>query len=425
MNRKTPPLIKDALDFSLELKPFEYAELRNGIPVYLVNAGEQDVVQLEFVFFAGNQFEEKNAVATAANYLLKNGTRTRSAFKVSEDFDYYGAYCNRYCYNETALVTLHSLTRYMEKVLPVLRDMFSESTMPEEELNIFKQNGVQRLKVNLLKGDFVANREINKLLYGANHPYGKFNSIEDLEMLEQKPVFEFYDKYYRTGKCAIFVAGKLKDDTLSLLEKFFGDLPWQKPDFEPVDVPVSPAVEKKFRIENDPASVQGAIRIARSFPNRHHPDFRKTVVLNAIFGGYFGSRLMSNIREDKGYTYGIHSYLQNHLRQSAWVVSTEAGREVSEATIKEVYHEMERLRNEPVSEQELLLVKNYLLGMVLGDLDGPFQIMSKWKNIILNNLGENYFDESMNAIREVTTAELQELANKYLQPENFYEVIVY
>ncbi|MGB5028372.1 MAG: insulinase family protein, partial [Chitinophagaceae bacterium] len=147
-------------------------------------------------------------------------------------------------------------------------------------------------------------------------------------------------------------------------------------------------------------------------------------VLNALFGGFFGSRLMSNIREDKGYTYGIHSYLQNHIQHSAWMVSTEAGKDVCEAAITEVYKEMKDLREELVEEEELLLVRNYMMGGILGDLDGPFQIIARWKNIILNGLTEQYFYDSINTIKTISAEELQGLAQKYLQPEDFYELVV-
>jgi predicted Zn-dependent peptidase len=150
----------------------------------------------------------------------------------------------------------------------------------------------------------------------------------------------------------------------------------------------------------------------------------KVQVLNALFGGFFGSRLMSNIREDKGYTYGIHSYLQNHVQQSAWMISTEAGKDVCEAAIVEVYKEMKDLREELVDEEELLLVRNYMMGGILGDLDGPFQIIARWKNIILNNLTEQFFYNSINTIKTVPAEELQSLAQKYLQPEEFYELVV-
>jgi predicted Zn-dependent peptidase len=220
----------------------------------------------------------------------------------------------------------------------------------------------------------------------------------------------------------MFVAGKLPKNLHELLDQNFGDLANTK--IESSDYSTKPAVEKRQRIINDPNGVQGAIRIARPFPNRHHPDFLKVQVLNSLFGGFFGSRLMANIREDKGYTYGIHSYLQNHIRQSAWLVSTEAGRDVCEAAIKEIYHEMEVLRNELVDEEELLLVRNYMMGSILGDLDGPFQVIARWKNIILNDLDEKYFYNSINTIKTITAEEIKQLAEKYFQPEEFYELVV-
>jgi predicted Zn-dependent peptidase len=164
--------------------------------------------------------------------------------------------------------------------------------------------------------------------------------------------------------------------------------------------------------------------MARPFPNRHHPDFKKVMILNTLFGGFFGSRLMANIREEKGYTYGIHSYIQNHIQETAWMISTEAGKDVCEATIAEVYKEMDLLKEELVDEEELLLVKNYMMGSNLGDLDGPFQIINRWKNLILNGLDENYFYDYINTIKSVTAEELQQLSNKYFAAEEFFELVV-
>ena len=221
----------------------------------------------------------------------------------------------------------------------------------------------------------------------------------------------------------MFVAGRLPANLEELLNKNFGDLNNDKELKVPVAV-VTPASEKKSRVTNDADGIQGSIRIARPFPNRHHPDFLKAQVLNALFGGFFGSRLMSNIREDKGYTYGIHSYLQNHIQRSAWMISTEAGKDVSEATIAEVYKEMQDLRENLVDEEELQLVRNYMMGGILGDLDGPFQIIARWKNIILNDLDESYFYKSIETIRSISAEELRELARKYFNPEDFYELVV-
>jgi predicted Zn-dependent peptidase len=222
----------------------------------------------------------------------------------------------------------------------------------------------------------------------------------------------------------IFVAGVLPANLEELLNAHFGKLPLNQRVLPAIDYHLNSAVEKKHRIMNDRDGVQGAIRLARHFPNRHHPDFKKVQVLNALFGGFFGSRLMDNIREDKGYTYGIYSYLQNHLQDNAWVISTEAGRDVCEATIKEIYHEMKRLKEEDIPEEELLMVKNYLMGSILGDLDGPIQIIGRWKNLVLNGLDESFFNESVQTIRHVTSQELTELARKYLLEEDFYELVV-
>ena len=191
-----------------------------------------------------------------------------------------------------------------------------------------------------------------------------YSRCQDYEALTREQLVAFYDKYYQQGKFIMFVAGKLPKNLEELLNQNFGDLANSK--IASLNYLAKPAVEKRQRITNDPNGVQGAIRIARPFPNRHHPDFSKVQVLNSLFGGFFGSRLMANIREDKGYTYGIHSYIQNHIQQTAWMVSTEAGRDVCEAAIKEVYHEMEVLRNELVDEEELLLVRNYMMGSILG-----------------------------------------------------------
>jgi predicted Zn-dependent peptidase len=422
INRKKAPKIIDAVDFNLQLKPYRKSTLKNGVEVYTVDAGAEEVMMIEWVFYAGNWFEDKNLVAASTNFLLKNGTTKKTAFEINEHFEYYGSYLNRGSYSETATLTLHCLSKHIGKLLPEVRELISDSVFPQEELEIYRQNMKQRLAVNLRKSDFVAGRMIDVYLYSEEHPYGKFTKAEDFDMLQREQLLEFYKKYYQQGRFIIFAAGKLPDDFEELLNKYFGDFP-QSP-VTVNEINTYPAVEKKYRIINDPNGMQGSVRLARPFPNRHHPDFMKVMVLNTVLGGFFGSRLMVNIREDKGYTYGIHSYLQNNMQQSAWMISTEAGRDVCEATLKETYHEMQQLREELIDDEELKLVRNYMIGIILGDLDGPFQVLARWKNIILNELDEKYFYQSIDTIKAISAEELKVLAEKYLQPESFYELIV-
>lgn len=424
LNRNSAPEIIDAVDMKLQLQPYTSFTLDNGVPVYAVDGGAQDVLMIELVFFAGNWYEEKNIVAATTNFMLKNGTQQKNAFAINEHFDFYGAYLNRSCYNETAVITLHCLTKYVSELLPVVAEVITDSIFPEEELVIYKQNQKQRLDINLKKCDFIANRLIDEYIYGFHHPYGKYTSTLDFDNLQRDDLIDFYRKMYTEGKCLVFAAGKIPQDLESQLNKVFGSLPLNRHAVPAIQFNTEPAVTKKYSIINDPEGVQGAIRIGRPFPNRHHPDFSKVQILNNIFGGFFGSRLMSNIREDKGYTYGIHSHVQNHIHTCALVISTEAGRDVCEATIDEVYKEMNILCTEPVDEEEMDLVRNYMIGSLLGDLDGPFQIIARWKNYILNGVDEKYFYDSLTTVKTVTAEELQELAKKYLDREAFYELLV-
>ncbi|MBU6262995.1 MAG: insulinase family protein [Bacteroidetes bacterium] len=424
LDRKIIPTIEEAVHFDLQLKNCDRFTLDNKVPVYAMNAGAQDVVMVEWVFDAGNWYDKQPMVAATTNFLIKNGTTSKTAYQINDFFEFHGAYLNRSCYNETASITLHCLSKHLETLLPVVREIIETSIFPEEELAIYIQNQKQRLSVNLQKCDFIANRLIDEYLFGINHPYGTYSNAEDYDALNTDAIKAFYKQYYLNGSCKIFVAGKMPTGYEAMLNKAFGTLPLHADTPVVVEHPIVAAAQKKVEIINDENGVQGAIRMARPFPNRHHPDFQKAHVLNTLFGGFFGSRLMSNIREDKGYTYGIHSYFQNHVHASAWMISTEAGRDVCTATITEVLKEMELLRNELVDIEELDLVRNYMIGSLLGDLDGPFQLIGRWKNYVLNGLDENYFYKSIETIKSVTPQELQRLANTYLQPDDFYELVV-
>jgi zinc protease len=426
LNRKVAPPVKDAREFELELPPYVRHTLSNGLEVYAIDLGKVDAMMVSWIFDAGNSYETGKGIAAAVNSLLRNGTSVRKAFDISEHFDYYGAYLNRACHHETAELTLHCLSQHIRELVPVVAELLTESVYPEEELAIYKKNAQQRLQVNLKKSDFVAGRLIDSYLFGADHPYGRYEMPEDYQALEREELVQFYRKHYQHGACRIIAAGKLPADLILLLEKYFGALPLGEPAVGAAvpEFQIRPAGQKKYRVTNDPDGVQGAIRIARNFPNRHHPDFQRVQVLNNVFGGFFGSRLMNNIREDKGYTYGIYSYLVNNRQESALMISTEAGKEVCEPAIEEVYKEMKLLREELIDEEELQMARNFAIGSVLGDLDGPFHVASRWKSILLNGLDENYFREGVRIVKTITSEELRELAVKWLDPTEFFELVV-
>jgi zinc protease len=424
--RTAPPAIKDPVDFNVYLPHCSIQTLSNGVEVFLLNMGTEDTMMVDWVFYAGNCFEQKKNVAAATNHLLKNGTSRLSAFELNEHFEYYGSYLNRHCYNETSELVLHCLTKHIDELIPVVGEIVSDSVFPEKELQIYIQNSQQKLQVNLQKCEFVASRLIDAALFGENHPYGKYSNLVDYASLQRDEIVEFHDKKYRNGNCVIFAAGKLPANIMDLLETTFGKIPLKNHRGAGKQIVYSfePSAQRKHLFVNDAQGVQAAIRIARHFPNRHHPDFQKVMVLNNLFGGFFGSRLMANIREDKGYTYGIYSYLMNHVHTSGWMISTEAGRDVSVATVNEIYEEMSGLRHEVIDEEELKMTRNFMVGSILGELDGPFQVLSRWKNLILNDLDEKYFYSAVQTIKTVSAEELMELSKKYLVPDDFYELVV-
>jgi predicted Zn-dependent peptidase len=424
LDRKTAPRIYDAIEFDYKLPPINKEVLSNGLPLYWLNAGVLDVVELNWVFPSGGWQEHQPGLASAVAALLKNGTSKRTAHQVHEALEFYGAMLNINAGDDYGTLSLHALTKHLPELLPIIREIITEAIFPEEELVIHKQNAIQKLLVNQRQCEFVANQKIDAVIFGEAHPYGRFTKKENIEAITRDGMMAFYKQAYALANVTMFMAGNVGAKEVKLINDIFGTEPVSKQIVIGNTVEINPATEKKYNILNDPNGVQGAIRIGMQFPNRQHPDFAPMVVLNTIYGGYFGSRLMSNIREDKGYTYGIYSSLSPSMHGGSLTIHTEVGRDVIQAAIKEIYHEMQELRSNPAAEDELLLVKNYLLGNLLGDLDGPFSILQRWRTLILNGLTVEHFNKNVNIYKTVTARELQDLANKYYNIDQLYEIVV-
>lgn len=425
IDRKSQPAIKDATSFEYILPPCTTYTCANGMPIWYVNTGTQEVINLEFVFEAGAWNQNKNSVAISVASLLRNGTSKRTALEINNLVDFYGASLKTSAGADYAAVAISCLSKHIVHLLPLVYELLTDAQFPQHELEIYKTNSLQRLLVNLKKTDFVANRTIDELLFGYDHPYGIYTREQDIQAIERQDLINFQKQWYRYNNCKVFLSGKFNDDVLQQIESIFGSQQWNPGnDQSKKEIPLLASTEKKKRLCIDENNLQGSIRLVAPFVERSHEDYVPMILLNTLFGGYFGSRLMDNIREDKGYTYGIYSYIYNNKRLGAFAVSTEAGKDVCEAAISEIYNEMALLRNEKIDEEELQLVKNYILGGLLGDLDGPFQIMARWKNLILNGFSKERFDSNIKVYKDIDASKLQELAQKYLLPENFYELVV-
>jgi zinc protease len=399
--------------------------LDNGIPVYSINAGTQELVKVELQFRAGIVQQSEALVASSTNAMLNEGTDRYSAAEIADLIDYYGAFLETDCGQDFASVNIYTLNKHIAHVLPVLENIVKNSVFPDNELGIYVQNKKQKFLVNNKKVDTIARKRFKSLIFGEKHHYGYNVKLEDYDSLSREHLIYFYNRFYRSGNCRIIVAGKVNDDVFSMLNRHFGGSDWN--DLLPVTPgdgsSIAPVQEKKHLIYKEDA-VQSAIRVGKLLFNKTHPDYKAMQVLNTALGGYFGSRLMMNIREDKGYTYGIGSGMVSLQHAGYFFISTEVGVDVCGKAIDEINNELERMIKEPLGEDEMLLVRNYLLGAFLRSVDGPFALAEKFKSIMEYGLGYDYFEQFLNTVKTITPEELQALAKKYLDPSSMQELVV-
>ena len=419
-NRTQAPPIKQI--HALQLPKPERYTLDNGIPVYVTNLGTQNVVRMELVFYAGRPFEKAKLAARSTASLLKEGSKHFSSNQIAEKMDFWGCSLGTPFNLDTSNITLHSLRKHFAKALPIIADLLTNPLFPEQELKAFIQRNKQRLKVDLTKNDVVAYRQITEFIFGSAHPYG-YNSFADTYgQVTREVILDHFQSFYKSDNCAIFLSGKIEQKEINVLNEQLGGIleagtmPFKAPSVD-LNTP------EKVKITNSD-TVQTAIRIGRRLFNRNHPDYQGMYVLNTVLGGYFGSRLMANIREDKGYTYNIYSTLDPMALDGYFYIGSEVGNEFTEQTLTEIYKEIEILQNELVPEEELQMVKNYLLGNFLTMLDGPFNVNEVVKTIVTEQLNENFFEQLIQKVQAIHSTDLLELAQRYLNPSDLWEVTV-
>ncbi len=398
----------------------------NGISYYQINKGTQDVLKIEFLFKAGTYYQEIPFSAFSTVQLLSEGTLSYTAEKIADTFDYFGAFIEKEIDRDFASLTIYCLNKHLEQLLPFVEEIVKSPQFPENEISIFKEKQKSQLTINLQKVDFIARSKFTELLFGATHPYGQKAELEDIESIEKKHLTNFHQKYFHSDNCNILISGKIMPDSISLLAKYFGNSKWGNTSFHisnKDNFSIAAAPQLKNFIEKEDA-VQSAIRIGSVMFTRQHPDFHKFKIVNTILGGYFGSRLMKNIREDKGYTYGIGSGILPLKHSGYFFISTEVGEEYTHQTLDEIYKELKKLREELVCREELSLVKTFKIGEFMRSIDGPFAIAEMIKSMIQFDLSIDYYKEYLKTIEMITPEEIQIVANKYLQDNNLYEISV-
>jgi zinc protease len=422
ISRSVPPPLKSITDFSF--KHIEKATLDNGIPVYYLNAGVQDVVKVELIFRNTAFNRSQPLLYSAANRLMSEGTSRHSAQQLAEMVDYYGSYYETEQSTDQCSVILHTLNKHLENTLPVIHEIITDAIFPEKELSVYIQNNKQRLAVENEKVGSLARRKFSEIIFGSAHGYGYFVTPEDYDKLSKDELLKFHRSHYVSNHCTIIVSGKVETGVLHQLNNIFGKADWMKGNgMTPVVSPFQPSAEKVNYLER-PDAIQSAIRIGKPMFNKTHPDYAGMQVLNTVLGGYFGSRLMKNIREEKGYTYGIGSAAVSMMQGGYFFIASEVSADVCASALEEVYKEIEILKSQPVPAEELQMVKNYMLGSFLKSIDGAFNLSDRWKGILFYNLGYDYYDRFIRIVKSITSEEIMHLAQEYFQRESLYELVV-
>lgn len=419
LNRQIAPDFKQVSTINF-IQP-THKKLNNNVPVYTIYSGEQDLVRIEFIFNNVKWDVEKPLQAIAVSALLNNGTSTLSSKEIAQKIDFYGAFFQTEYVQDHSSVTLYTLNKHLAAVLPIVRDVLTDSQFPQQEIDLYIQNQKQKLQVNLKKNDILARKEFAHALFG-NTAYGVDIQARHYDELKREDLTAYFKAAYAPDNCTVIVSGKFEETSFELLNSEFGQN-WEpghatKNDFSFSTTPR--AVIYKERAD----AIQSAIRIGKLAVNRTHEDFAGLQILNTVLGGYFGSRLMNNIREDKGYTYGIGSGISSLQDAGYLFIATEVGAEVCAAALTEIYKEIEILKNELVGDEELTLVKNYMLGSMLGSLENVFSHADKFKNIHFFGLGYDYYENYIAKVKAITAEDIKLLANKYLNKGDFTEVVV-
>ena len=421
LQRKIAPEFKGIDNIHL-LKP-QHIKLDNGCNLFYFNSGDQELVRIEWIFNNLSFDASKPLLNMVTNTMLTDGTSKLTAAEIADRVDFYGAFLQVDYGFDHSQVTLFTLVKHLASTLPVIKAILTDSIFPEKELETFKRNQQQKLQVNLKKNDVVARRMFNKAVYG-NTIYGFGAEAADYDNLSRNDIMAHFKQMYQPVNCTIVIAGKINNDTINILSNEFSN-GWQNSIGKADTVQSKPqAIGKHFNLAEKPEALQSAIRIGGPMINRLHPDFPALQVLNTVLGGYFGSRLMANIREDKGYTYGIGSGMSSFKQGGAFFIATEVGADVCKSAIQEIEKEISILKTEIIPDDELSLVRNYMLGSLLGSLENVFSHADKFKNLYFAGLDYEYYDRYTETIKTVTADYLLTLANRYFDFDGFYKVIV-
>lgn len=395
--------------------------LPNGARLHVLANDAQPVVRLQAVFRAGKLAEPKPGLATLTARMLLEGTRTRTARQIADEVAFYGASLECDAGFDRATLTLYCLTRHLPALLPLVQDVLTNPAFPESELQQLKTRTVQNVRVERQKTSFLASERFNELLFGEETPYGRAFDAESYQALTADEARAFHQNTYVGANVEIFLCGDVAAEQ-NIVAETFQQLPTGTASAAALatEATFAPAETNRVPVAG---SLQASIRMGRLWPSPTHPDTHRLKLLANVLGGYFGSRLMRNIREDKGLTYGIYASVAPREAASSLVIGTDVKGESADFAVSEIEMELRRLQEELIPAEELETVKNYMLGKFANELSTVFEQCDKYKNLVFLGLPADYYTEFVSQTEAADAESLQALAQQYLAPEDLQTVV--
>ena len=402
----------------------EVATLPGGARLHVLANDAQPVVRLQAVFRASKTTEPRPGLASLTARMLLEGTTTRTARQIADEVAFYGASLDCDAGFDRSTLTLYCLTRHLPALLPLVLDVLRHPAFPEDELAQLKTRTVQNVRVERQKTSFLASERFNELLFGAETPYGRAFDAEGYQALTAAEAADFHRAAYSFANVEVFLCGDVAAERAAVAAAFSHEADGGTPpaDAAAPAAPAAAAIATADRVVV-PGSLQASLRLGRAWPTPHHPDTHRLKLLVSVLGGYFGSRLMRNIREDKGLTYGIYASVAPREQGAALVIGTDVKGESADVAVREIEHELRRLQNELIPAEELATVKSYLLGKFANELSTVFEQCDKYKNLVFLDLPATYYDDFVQHTGAADAPTLRALAQEYLAPETLLTVV--
>lgn len=417
LDRKIAPPFVKTTTFDL-IAPKEN-KLSNGLSLFFVSGGFQDVLKIELIFEAGRWFEEKYGAAYFTAHSLSKGTKQKSSFEIAQLFDQYGAHLEISPGLDFVSIVLYSLTKNLAPVLQLLMEILTEPTFTEKELDQAKTIFIQNLKVNNEKTSFLASKLFRKNMFGETHPYGSELEESDVHTLQPKHLQKHFLDFFNFTR--VFVSGKIDSGIERLVNDTY--MQWQNRNFaHDIDHAIQTQPQHQYLKRNE--SIQSSVRMGTRSLLRAHPEYVPVLFVSHILGGYFGSRLMKNIREEKGLTYGISASIHALKHDSYLVIGADVNKENVNLAFEEIRKELKKLRTTNISFSELETTKNHFIGSLQSEITTPFAHADKIKTINLFGLDQAYYKKMITKIEKITPSKIIEISEMFFNENNFYEVAV-